>query len=72
MYRTMKKIIFNILLCGVISSCDYLDIVPDMIATIEDNAFSMRSQAEKFFFTCYSYLPSIGSYDHDPSLLGGD
>jgi hypothetical protein len=72
MYQTMKKRIITILLCGVISSCDYLDIVPDMIATIEDNAFSMRSQAEKFFFTCYSYLPSIGSYDQDPSLLGGD
>jgi hypothetical protein len=54
------------------SACDYLDIVPDMIATIEDNAFSMRSQAEKFFFTCYSYLPPAGSYNEDPALLGGD
>jgi hypothetical protein len=68
----MKNRIIIILLCGLISSCDYLDIVPDMITTIEDNAFSMRSQAEKFFFTCYSYLPSVGSYNDDPSILGGD
>ena len=53
-------------------SCDYMDIVPDMIATIEDNAFSMRSQAEKYFFTCYSYMPNVGDYGNDPALLGGD
>jgi len=68
----MKKRIITILLCGLITSCDYLNIVPDMIATIEDNAFSMRSQAEKFFFTCYSYLSPYGSYNEDPALLGGD
>ena len=55
-----------------VTACNWMDIVPDMIATIEDNAFSMRSQAEKFFFTCYSYMPSTGSYTEDPALLGGD
>ncbi|MDR2036399.1 MAG: RagB/SusD family nutrient uptake outer membrane protein [Bacteroidales bacterium] len=70
----MKKIKHIIIILSVCmaSACDYLDIVPDMIATIEDNAFSMRSQAEKFFFTCYSYLPAVGGYDGDPTLLGGD
>lgn len=71
----MKRIKYIILIAtfSIMSACnDYLDIVPDMIATIEDNAFSMRSQAEKFFFMCYSYLPMHGSYNDDPSLLGGD
>jgi hypothetical protein len=68
----MKKQIIILLFCSMISSCNYLDIVPDMIATIEDNAFSMRSQSEKFFFTCYSYLPNVGSDSGDPTLLGGD
>ncbi len=62
-----------ILFFSIITACNnYLDVVPDMIATIEDNAFSMRSQAEKFFFMCYSYLPMSGSYNDDPALLGGD
>lgn len=71
----MKKIkyVFTIALISIVASCNnYLDIVPDMIATIEDNAFSMRSQSEKFFFMCYSYLPTSGSYNDDPALLGGD
>jgi hypothetical protein len=49
-----------------------MDIVPDMVATIEGNAFSMRAQAEKYFFTCYSYLPYAGSPYDDPAMLGGD
>ena len=70
--KTFKYFIV-VLSFGFISACNnYLDIVPDMIATIEDNAFSMRSQAEKFFFMCYSYIPSAGSFNDDPALLGSD
>ncbi len=70
----MKKIKYIILFLTVQVniSCDFMDIVPDMIATIEDNAFSMRSQAEKFLFTCYSYLPNVGDMTNEPALLGGD
>lgn len=54
------------------SSCKkYLDIIPDNIATI-DNSFTMRAEAEKYLYTCYSYMPKDGSLDADPSLLGGD
>lgn len=55
-------------LCG---ACHYLDIVPDDVATI-DNAFVMRSAAEKFLFTCYSYLPDEDNLQQDPAFLGGD
>jgi hypothetical protein len=41
---------------------DYLDIVPDNIATIE-NAFVSANMAEKHLFTCYSYLPRMAEYD---------
>lgn len=54
------------------TSCNkYLDIVPDNVATI-DNAFTMRNTAEKFLFTCYSYLPKTGSFIYDPAVLQGD
>ncbi|MEA4917210.1 RagB/SusD family nutrient uptake outer membrane protein [Proteiniphilum sp.] len=52
-------------------SCDYLDIVPDNVATI-DYAFRNRTEAEKFLFTCYSYRPPIGSVNTDPALNGCD
>ena len=72
----MKKYIligvFTLIILSVTSSCKkYLDVVPDNVATI-DNAFTMRSQAEKFLFTCYSYMPRDGDVNQDPAMLGGD
>lgn len=52
-------------------SCDYLDMVPDNVATV-DYAFRDRVGAEKYLFTCYSYLPAIGSPASDPAIMGSD
>lgn len=60
-----------LLLPFVLPSCNYLDIVPDNVATI-DNAFLMRSEAEKFLFTCYSFLPAEDNLQQDPAFFGGD
>jgi len=58
------------LLC--IASCaDYVDVVPDNIATI-DYAFRDRVGAEKFLATCYSFIPKDGSPANDPAILGSD
>lgn len=54
-----------------ISCKDYLDIVPDNVATI-DNAFTNRNEAEKFLFTCYSFIPQESHVYENPALLGGD
>ncbi|MDR1121392.1 MAG: RagB/SusD family nutrient uptake outer membrane protein [Dysgonamonadaceae bacterium] len=74
----MKKIIkyFQITVLsigmGFICGCaDYLDIVPDRVATME-NAFSNRSNAEKFLFTCYSYLPNPANVFTYPAMIGND
>lgn len=70
----MKDIIKYLLLC-IISlgffSCDYLDLVPDNVATI-DYAFRDRVGAEKYLFTCYSYLPNIGNPASDPTIMASD
>lgn len=50
---------------------DYLDVVPDNIATI-DNAFTSRNEAEKYLYTCYSYLPGEGDVNANPALLASD
>ncbi|MGV8093055.1 MAG: RagB/SusD family nutrient uptake outer membrane protein [Mangrovibacterium sp.] len=63
---------FLLIVLALISSCkEYLDVVPDNVATI-DNAFANRTQAEKFLFTCFSFLPLDGDINQDPAMLGGD
>ncbi|THG67871.1 RagB/SusD family nutrient uptake outer membrane protein [Bacteroides faecichinchillae] len=52
-----------------ITSCSYLDIIPDNIPTI-DMAFADRASAEKYLFTCYSYIPAFYHPDSDPAMLG--
>lgn len=49
----------------------YLDIVPDNIATLE-KAFTNRESAEKFLFTCYSYMPQHSDPEKSPGFLAGD
>jgi hypothetical protein len=70
----MKNIRLLIAIIFLISggSCKkYLDVVPDQVGTI-DNAFTQRSTAEKFLFTCYSYLPRHGDMDDNPAFNAGD
>jgi hypothetical protein len=71
---TMRIGIFikAIVLTVVISGCnDYLDVVPDNVATI-DNAFTLRNEAEKYLFTLYSYLPKNGDGWYNAGLMSGD
>lgn len=68
--KIIKYIITLVLLVNI-SSCEYLDVVPDNIPTI-DNAFSDKFTSEKYLFTCYSYLPNYGDAWSNPSLLSGD
>lgn len=64
------RIVFFALMITILSSCDYLDIVPDNVPTLE-NAFRMRSTAIKYLATCYSYLPESTQYNNSP-LFGAD
>ncbi len=61
-----------IIMLGICSSCKkYLDIIPDNIPTIE-NAFTMRTTAERFLFTCYAYMPLHSSLTGNPAFTAGD
>jgi hypothetical protein len=72
MKKNILKVVFALPLFFFMNSCtDYLDVVPDNVATI-DNAFAMRAQAEKFLFTCYSYMPHDADINLNPAILGGD
>ncbi|SDD90801.1 RagB/SusD family nutrient uptake outer membrane protein [Niabella drilacis] len=60
-----------LVLTGLSSCKKFLDIIPDNIATIE-NAFALRTEAEKYLFTCYSYVPANGSMAGNPAFSAGD
>lgn len=51
------------------ASCDYLDVVPNDIPTL-DHAFEDKAQAEKYLYTCYGYLPEYMSPAKDPAIMG--
>lgn len=68
------KNIVIIICCSLFlfSSCKkYLDIVPDNSPTL-DYAFTLRNEAQKFLFTCYSYLPNSTDPQSNVGFLGGD
>lgn len=55
----MKKnyiIVFILSILLGVSSCDYLDIVPDERPTEED-AFKDKYAAERYLYSCYSFMP---------------
>jgi hypothetical protein len=71
----MKFLNYMILMAGMIlfGNCsDYLNVVPDGTATLE-TAFSNRINSEKFFYSCYNYLPNMASaFDYPGLIAGGD
>lgn len=61
-----------IFIAGILYSCNnYLDVVPDNVATIE-NAFADRNEAEKFLYTCYSYIPDLQTVNGNIGLMASD
>ena len=67
----MKKIYCLLVLLFISCDKDYLDIVPDNLATI-DLAFNTRSTAENFLATCYTYIPEHAHIEQNFSMIAGD
>ena len=70
----MKKYtyLYFILFTLTIVSCNkFLDVVPDNLPVIDD-AFADRYNAEKYLFTCYSYMPYMSGISANPALASGD
>ncbi|MFV0565765.1 MAG: RagB/SusD family nutrient uptake outer membrane protein [Flavobacteriaceae bacterium] len=67
-----KTIILTLSLFAMLFSCDnYLDVVPDDTATIDD-AFDDRNSALSYLMTCYSWMPQLGNPTKNPAILGSD
>lgn len=56
-----------------LQSCEntFLDVVPDNVTTL-DYAFKLRNEAQKYLFTCYSYIPKNGDGVYNIGMLAGD
>ena len=55
----------------IVVSCNFLDVVPENIATIE-NAFRNKTEAEKYLYGLFSFMPDVGNLAEDPALWGSD
>lgn len=69
--KHLYKLLLSASILLMTACADYLDIVPDDIPTI-DKSFNNRTSAERFFFTCYSYLPNPVNVWGNPAMFGGD
>lgn len=49
------------------NSCDYLDLAPDNIPTM-DMVFTTRENAEKMLSTCYAYMPEHANDHQNPGI----
>ena len=67
------KSIYKYMLCAcmavTVSSCDFLDVVPDNVAT-EEHAFADRYTVEKYLATCYSKFPASANRNSNPAIFG--
>lgn len=71
MYK-LRIFIFPVLPLIMFCSCKkYLDLVPDNVATI-DYAFRLRSTAQQYLYTCYSYMPEHADPGLNPAFMAGD
>lgn len=57
MMKHIKYLVYSILITLGLASCNYLDVVPDEVAT-EDDAFATIQATENFLYSCYSYIPN--------------
>jgi hypothetical protein len=69
--KTIQSLVAAAVMLTAVSCNDYLDVIPDNVPTM-DYAFRMKSMAERYLFTCYSYMPLHGDYAYDIGFLGGD
>ncbi|AYW36975.1 RagB/SusD family nutrient uptake outer membrane protein [Capnocytophaga canimorsus] len=69
--KTIKKIALILSIALVFNACQFLDIVPDEIAT-EKDAFKNQRTTEGFLYSCYSYLPQPNHGTASLDFMTGD
>ena len=55
---------------ALVTSCNYLDVVPDGTPTLDD-IFSSSLQTERFLYDIYNYIPNYATYRYMPDFCAG-
>ena len=63
--------LLSLLLGTALSSCRFLDIIPDGTATNED-AFKNPMAAKRYLYSCYGFIPMPSSGTGCMAVLSGD
>lgn len=67
--KSLYKYIVCVCTALAATSCDFLDVVPDNVAT-EEHVFADRYTAEKYLATCYWGMPKSAGWDENPAIHG--
>lgn len=67
--KSLYKYIAGVCMALSVSSCNYLDIMPDDVVTV-NSMFADRYTAERYLATCYRGLPRLGETNRNPGLVG--
>lgn len=65
--KIIFRYIYMLLIGMTMSSCNYLDIVPDNVGTLE-YAFRNRNEAENYLFGCYSTMQRLSDVVYNPGF----
>lgn len=73
MNKKIKNVLITLLIAagGSVSCNKFIDVIPDNVADLE-MAFNLRTTAERYLFTCYSFLPKHGDVWGNPQFLAGN
>jgi hypothetical protein len=67
--KTIIKYFICLVTATFTVSCNYLDVVPDQVATF-DNIFSDRYTVEQYLATCYWGTPKHNAMANNPAIFG--
>lgn len=72
-FQKKKMLVFGLgtILALFFQNCDYLDVMPDDVSTVE-HAFQTRKQAEAYLYGVFSHLPNLASHVSNLGMLSGD
>ncbi len=71
MIKNISKVVALIAILVSFESCDFLDIVPENVATIDD-AFTRPTEANNFLYSLYAFLPKVNDHLTYPQQWGND
>lgn len=67
----MKNILITLSFLLLLTSCEYLDVVPEGKAT-QDDIWKTTQLAEKYRYYMRTYMPNLIGYDWSPDQFAGD